>query len=228
MSRASISELSSAPMKRSPPHAVGCTVRFILTMLVCVAAIATGSVQAAAQATGGSPVAIGVTSGAPGEAMIRVAKAELARGVRETPLGSNRSPDITRYRTAVRGAQAGSPWCAYFVSWLAYQAGSPLGSAGRGIGSVRDLRLWGQKHALLFRRDPQAGDIALWGDDHTGLVIARRGRQVISIEGNSSDRVAQRTYAAASVPLTLRLRPDATPLPVTETGGAGVNARANG
>ena len=51
--------------------------------------------------------------------MIKLAQAELSRGVHEVPDGSNNSADISRYRTATVGAARGAPWCAYFASYVA-------------------------------------------------------------------------------------------------------------
>src|SRR4051812_3488029 len=66
-------------------------------------------------------------------------------GVTEQPPGSNDGPDIARYRGAVAGAYAGAPWCAYFVSWCAAQAGSPIGDGGTGLGSVEAVTAWAQR-----------------------------------------------------------------------------------
>src|SRR5437773_11870420 len=66
--------------------------------------------------------------------IVRLSQAELARGVREVPDGSNNSRSITRYRTATVGAMRGAPWCAYFASYIAKRAGVPLGWHGEGMG----------------------------------------------------------------------------------------------
>src|SRR4051812_23357898 len=46
-------------------------------------------------------------------------------GQAEQPPGSNDSPRIAQYRASVGGGVG--PWCAYFASWCAQQAGTPLG-----------------------------------------------------------------------------------------------------
>ena len=65
-----------------------------------------------------------------------VAIAESQLGQTEQPPGSNESPAIAQYRTATAGAMPGAPWCAYFASWVARQAGEPIGvrRAGPGLG----------------------------------------------------------------------------------------------
>src|SRR5262245_43057908 len=55
--------------------------------------------------------------------------AETQVGVSEQPPGSNDGPELAGYRSAVAGAAPGEPWCAYFASWAAAQAGAPLGDA---------------------------------------------------------------------------------------------------
>ena len=64
----------------------------------------------------------------------QLAQAEV--GVAEQPPGSNDSPRIAQYRQATAGSGVG-PWCAYFVSWAARQAGAPLGDQGQGFGARR-------------------------------------------------------------------------------------------
>ena len=68
--------------------------------------------------------------------------AESQVGVTEQPPGSNDGPQIALYRTAAQGAYAGAPWCAYFVSWCAAEAGAPIGSQGQGLGSVAEITDW--------------------------------------------------------------------------------------
>ena len=65
-------------------------------------------------------------------------------GVAEQPPGSNDSPRIAQYRQATAGSGVG-PWCAYFTSWAAREAGVPLGDNGQGFGRVDDVYAWAQK-----------------------------------------------------------------------------------
>ena len=77
-----------------------------------------------------------------GMAALAAAKGEV--GIAEQPPGSNNSPRIAQFRQATAGSGVG-PWCAYFVSWAARQAGAPLGDQGQGFGRVDDVYAWAQK-----------------------------------------------------------------------------------
>jgi hypothetical protein len=128
-----------------------------------------------------------------GRAMLALAKGEV--GVAEQPPGSNDSPRIAQFRQATAGSGVG-PWCAYFVSWAARQSGVPLGDRGQGFGRVDDVWAWAQRtgKAVPAGSTPQPGDLIVW-DEHIGIVSAvdPDGR-IHTVEGNSSDRVAERTY----------------------------------
>ncbi len=143
-------------------------------------------------------------AGGVGEQMVQLAQREL--GVRETN-GGNESPRIREYRTATAGAEGTpGPWCAYFVSWLARNAGAPIGEGGRGTGWVPTIERWGKQEGRFFTDSqgiqPRAGDIVIFdnnGDglaDHTGIVefVGPDGK-VHTIEGNTSDMVARRSYS---------------------------------
>src|SRR6195952_2923885 len=78
----------------------------------------------------------------PGQRALALAQQEV--GQTEQPPGSNNSPRIAEYRTATAGSGIG-PWCAYFVSWAAKNAGAPLGEAGQGFGSVSAVASWAQR-----------------------------------------------------------------------------------
>ena len=151
------------------------------------------------QATGAAGVA-GVPAagwnaagGTAGQRMHAAAQAEV--GQAEQPPGSNDSPRIAEYRSATAGSGVG-PWCAYFVSWAARQAGTPLGDRGQGFGRVDDVWAWAQGagKTLPAGSAPQPGDLIVW-DEHIGIVssVDADGR-IHTVEGNSSDRVAERTY----------------------------------
>jgi len=145
----------------------------------------------AASPVGWNPAAGG---GSAGQRMLAAAQAEL--GQAEQPPGSNDSPRIAEYRTATAGSGVG-PWCAYFVSWAAKQAGAPVGEQGQGFGAVSAVMAWGERtgRALPAGSTPQAGDIIVWGGRHIGIVenVLPDGR-IQTIEGNSSDQVSRRTY----------------------------------
>lgn len=124
--------------------------------------------------------------------IVRAAEGQV--GQVEQPPGSNDGPQIALYRSAVQGAQAGQPWCAYFVSWAAAQAGSPLGDAGQGLGSVSEIASWAQRTGryLPAGSPPQPGDLILFGAEHFGLVESvNADGSLTTIEGNSSDAVSR-------------------------------------
>ena len=95
-------------------------------------------------------------------------------------------------------------WCAVFVSWCLEQAGEGK-SAGGGFSScslwVARLRELGQ-YTARSAHTPKMGDLIFFRSagvsrvsDHVGLVLDVRGGRVYTVEGNSSERVALRSYA---------------------------------
>src|SRR5882757_968716 len=75
-------------------------------------------------------------------AITLIARAELVKGVREAPRGSDNSSEIARYRTALVPRPRAEAWCAIFASWVTKQAGAPLGPHGDGIASSAGIRAW--------------------------------------------------------------------------------------
>jgi CHAP domain len=136
-----------------------------------------------------------------GQAIVNLVRNEI--GVKEQPPGSNDSPRIAQFRQATAGSGVG-PWCAYFTSWAAREAGVPLGDNGQGFGRVDDVYAWAQKTGKAIPNGegvtPQPGDLIVW-DEHIGVVESVGADGTIkTIEGNSSDQVAQRSYAPGSRP----------------------------
>jgi uncharacterized protein (TIGR02594 family) len=149
--------------------------------------------------------ASGPGSGA-GARMVALAQQEI--GVGETS-GNNESPRIREYRTATAGAEGTpGPWCAYFVSWLAKSAGAPIGAGGNGTGYVPTLEAWGRQEGRFAEAGsyrPSPGDVVIfdWGGDgvadHTGIVESVDADGTVhTIEGNASDVVKRREYAAST------------------------------
>ena len=141
-----------------------------------------------------SPIAAptGVSGGA--GAIVQVAQSQV--GQAEQPPGSNDGPAIAAYRSATAGAAAGEPWCAYFASWVARQAGMPLGDQGQGFGYVGDIWSWAQQTGRAIPNGqgvtPAAGDLIVFGDHHVGVVegVLPNG-SIQTIEGNYSDKVSR-------------------------------------
>jgi hypothetical protein len=137
----------------------------------------------------------GVTSGSgAGNTMVQIAESQI--GQSEQPPGSNDGPAISTYRTATAGAAAGEPWCAYFASWVAKQAGEPIGSSGQGLGYVGDIWSWAQQTGRAIPNGPGVtptpGDLIVFGDHHVGIVdkVLPNG-DIQTIEGNYSNKVSQ-------------------------------------
>ena len=152
-----------------------------------------GQAAAAPGVQAAAPVAAGSGRGAQ---MVALAQAEL--GVTEQPPGSNDAPRIAEYRTATAGSGIG-PWCNYFLSWIAKQAGAPLGEQGQGFGAVAATWDWAQRtgRTVPAGQPPQPGDFIVWDGRHIGIVeqVLPDGR-IQTIEGNSSDMVTRRVHGA--------------------------------
>jgi hypothetical protein len=140
----------------------------------------------------------GATGATAGQRALALAQGEV--GQTEQPPGSNDSPRIADYRASTAGAGIG-PWCAYFVSWAAQGAGTPIGEAGQGFGSVAAVADWAQRtgrwNPAASGVAPQAGDAIVWGGTHIGIVesVDPDGK-IHTIEGNSSNAVTRRTHDA--------------------------------
>jgi hypothetical protein len=133
------------------------------------------------------------TQGSPGARIVAIAEGQL--GQTEQPPGSNESPAIAQYRSATAGATPGAPWCAYFASWVAREAGEPIGAQGQGAGAVSDVWSWAQSSGRAIPNGPgvvpQPGDLIVFGDEHVGIVrdVLPNG-QIQTIEGNYENKVA--------------------------------------
>jgi CHAP domain len=129
----------------------------------------------------------------PGQRIVAIAESQI--GQTEQPPGSNESPAIAEYRGATEGAIPGAPWCAYFASWVAREAGEPLGSQGQGLGAVSDIWSWAQSTGRAIPNGPgvvpKPGDLIVFGDEHVGIVrdVLPSG-QIQTIEGNYENKVA--------------------------------------
>jgi hypothetical protein len=131
--------------------------------------------------------------GSPGARIVAIAESQI--GQAEQPPGSNESPAIAQYRSATAGAVPGAPWCAYFASWVARQAGEPIGEGGQGAGAVADVWSWAQSTGRAIANGPgvvpKPGDLIVFGDEHVGIVrdVLPDG-QIQTIEGNYENKVA--------------------------------------
>jgi hypothetical protein len=176
-------------MARLLSHTRRATALPLVALALAAAALGPAAAGASA-ATHAAPAAI------PTGDVVDAARQELALGVRELPAGSNRAPAIRRYETATAGAAFGAPWCAYFVSYVAREAGVPIGPGGRGIGSAAGIRAWALRTGR-WTRTPGPGRLIVF-PQHVGVVERAGGGQVTIIEGNWSNKVGRRTLSAGA------------------------------
>lgn len=141
--------------------------------------------------------------------MAAIALREAGRNVQEVPYHSNTGPQIRKYHTAVKHAHTTEPWCAIFVSWVARQAGYPLGSVSQGIWDVQNLFKWGRAEGFYFRkgtRRVRVGDIAVHGYGHAGIVVRIMANgDVWSVDANWSDSVRYHPEPSISIDGYIRL-----------------------
>lgn len=179
--------------------------------------LAPGAPPTPGQATPpGAPPDATAGQGHPGqEGGVRARLVQIAQGeVGVVESGEDRGERINTYRGAVTGpgeqADLPEPWCADFLSWVYREAGIPVGNDGKGEDYVPYLKDWAQKAGRYHDRggyQPQPGDIVVFNwdggpDDHAGIVEKVEGDNVHTIEGNSSDSVARRSYALGSGQVT--------------------------
>lgn len=107
------------------------------------------------------------------------------------------------------GNKNGYAWCDQFVDWCFYQASGKNKKAAEaaqcqtgpyGAGCGYSMQYY--KDAGRFDKNPKKGDQIFFrykgttsGADHTGLVIDVTADKIITIEGNSGDRVQKHTYS---------------------------------
>src|SRR4051812_13971634 len=124
---ARIAEIGGATQPRTPPPAT--------TQGGSFASVLAGQSVANVPLAGTAatmPVGWNTGGGSAGLRALQFAQGEV--GQAEQPPGSNDSARIATYRQATAGSGVG-PWCAYFTSWLARNAGVPVGDHGEGFGS---------------------------------------------------------------------------------------------
>lgn len=177
-----------APASTSAPSATPST-SFAGALQGAMATAASGQAAALGQTAAPTP-----TLGGSANPMVSIAEGEV--GQAEQPPGSNDSPRIAAYRSATVGAAAGEPWCAYFVSWVARQAGTPIGDQGQGLGYVGDIWSWAQRTGRAVPNGPgvvpRPGDLIVFGDHHVGIVeTVLPDGHIQTIEGNYSNQVSR-------------------------------------
>lgn len=132
------------------------------------------------------------------EGKVKVDYARRLIEVAEKELGYKELPNKeTKY-----GIWYGIPdgdWCAMFVTWCAHYSGIGTDVIPFYCGCTAGWK-WFKEHncyGLKGSYTPKAGDIIFFLDDgagHTGIVTGCRNGTVYTLEGNTSDMVARRSY----------------------------------
>ncbi len=149
------------------------------------------------------------------ERIVAIAQQELARGVHELPMGSNKGARIKMYGLATQEPLRYYPaaWCAYFTSWVTLQAGAPSGWDGLGDGLVPRLRDWGHRTGI-WRTLPRPGDLIAF-PQHIGIVESLQPHGLVTtIEGNTGNAVRRRLRLVKSATGFIRVAALNPPIPV--------------
>ena len=141
------------------------------------------------------------------------------------------------------GDKCGYAWCDVFVDWLFYQLCGKNADVAQqiecqsgpyGAGCYFSAQYYKNANRY-FTGNPQPGDQIFFGDfEHTGIVEAVSATTITTIEGNTSNMVARRTYAIGSSYVTGFGRPrydaedaeDEPSVPATDTGTDTVSVTA--
>lgn len=156
-----------------------------------------------------------------GRLALLAAATELRAGVREIPPGTNRGPRVDVYLVGVaedapyllqfrqdkRAPQGwgGAPWCGRFARWCVDAGAKTLGQPSplRGWGDLASARKWADaarvRRSLDHSAKPGRVGIILTGrgTGHLVLVAKVLGDRIVTLEGNSNNRVASRDRVAA-------------------------------
>lgn len=135
------------------------------------------------------------------QSALELAQQELAKGVHEIT-GNNDGAEIDKYRN---GAATGQPWCASFVSWL-YGAGQNSDNKATfgydaSVSGIKNKAENAGYYAQKGSYTPVAGDLMIQKNNasHVGMVTSVDPDGTIhTIEGNSSNKVTERTYPPGS------------------------------
>lgn len=91
-------------------------------------------------------------------------------------------------------------WCATFVSWCANNAGVPKDIIIRSISVSVFMTTYKARNEFFYKEDytPVKGDLIIFkelGTSHIGIVLSSDDTTVYTIEGNTSNMVAKRSYS---------------------------------
>lgn len=93
----------------------------------------------------------------------------------------------------------GSSWCHAFISWCAHEAGVSTNIVPKTASTGYGMNWFKKKGRFKYKGKytPKRGDIVYFktGRSHAGLVEKVKGSILHTVEGNTSDKVARRTYS---------------------------------
>lgn len=128
--------------------------------------------------------------------------------------------ELDRIPGFYNGPKNGYAWCDVFVDWLFVKAYGVVGAKellcqpdnSCGAGCLFSANYFKAK-GRFFRNNPQPGDQIFFSYQegevsHTGLVVEVSSYGVITVEGNTSDMVAKRSYALSDARIFGYGRPD--------------------
>lgn len=189
------SPVAAAPMPQSQGHSVLPNVRSLASAIASRIVQSVTSSLSSARSFGSSLVSTvshGISSAVEsisnfGQSMVAKARSFLGYNERN---GSYKL--FTQGRTEA--------WCADFVSYVARQCGK----TGFNFPSVQGILNWGKRNNR-FSTTAKVGDAIIFkgaGASHTGIVTRVANGRVYTIEGNTSDKVAERSYSLSNRKIT--------------------------
>ena len=100
----------------------------------------------------------------------------------------------------------GAAWCHSFVSWCAHEAGVSTSIVPKTASVAYGMQWYQKKGQFRYKGKytPKRGDIVYFktGRSHVGIVESVSGGQLHTIEGNTSDKVARRSYSLNNATIT--------------------------
>lgn len=144
--------------------------------------------------------------------------AESQLGYREGENNNNRYADTPGLSAMYGWKPQNQPWCDVFVDsgfiecfGLAAACAMTYQPMGAGSALCKQSAQYYKDHGAFYQR-PEIGDQVFFyasGDiNHTGIVIRVVGGSIITVEGNSSDMVAERCYSVSDSKIAGYGRPD--------------------
>lgn len=100
----------------------------------------------------------------------------------------------------------GAAWCHSFVSWCAHEAGVSTSVVPKTASTTYGMQWFKKRGQFKYKGKytPKRCDIVYFktGRSHVGIVESVSGGQLHTIEGNTSDKVARRSYSLNNATIT--------------------------